>query len=107
MTSYAAAGVDIEAGDRAVELMKSKLARASRPEVVGGLGGFGDITAKLSARADTGGKLSGFEINVQQPFSFLPGWGQNFGVLANYTQVKSKMEYVLSTALNSPTAPSI
>ncbi|MCU1692542.1 MAG: phosphoribosylformylglycinamidine cyclo-ligase [Frankiales bacterium] len=42
-SSYAAAGVDIEAGDRAVELMKSKVARASRPEVVGGLGGFAGL----------------------------------------------------------------
>jgi phosphoribosylformylglycinamidine cyclo-ligase len=41
--SYAAAGVDIEAGDRAVELMKSKVAKASRPEVVGGLGGFAGL----------------------------------------------------------------
>ncbi|MGZ6793802.1 MAG: phosphoribosylformylglycinamidine cyclo-ligase, partial [Mycobacteriales bacterium] len=43
MTSYASAGVDIEAGDRAVELMKSKVARATRPEVVGGLGGFAGL----------------------------------------------------------------
>jgi phosphoribosylformylglycinamidine cyclo-ligase len=42
-SSYAAAGVDIEAGDRAVELMKSRVARASRPEVVGGLGGFAGL----------------------------------------------------------------
>ena len=41
--SYAAAGVDIEAGDRAVELMKGKLAGAGRPEVVGGLGGFAGL----------------------------------------------------------------
>jgi len=41
--SYAAAGVDIEAGDRAVELMKGKVARATRPEVVGGLGGFAGL----------------------------------------------------------------
>ena len=41
--SYAAAGVDIEAGDRAVELMKSRVAKASRPEVVGGLGGFAGL----------------------------------------------------------------
>jgi phosphoribosylformylglycinamidine cyclo-ligase len=41
MTSaYAAAGVDIEAGDRAVELMKSWVAKTRRPEVLGGLGGF-------------------------------------------------------------------
>ena len=41
--SYAAAGVDIEAGDRAVELMKGRIARAGRPEVVGGLGGFAGL----------------------------------------------------------------
>lgn len=41
MTSaYAAAGVDIEAGDRAVELMKAHVATTRRPEVLGGLGGF-------------------------------------------------------------------
>ena len=43
MTSYAGAGVDIEAGDRAVELMKSSVARTSRPEVLGGLGGFAGL----------------------------------------------------------------
>lgn len=42
-SSYAAAGVDIDAGDRAVELMKSRVARASRPEVIGGLGGFAGL----------------------------------------------------------------
>ena len=41
--TYAAAGVDIEAGDRAVELMKASVARASRPEVYGGLGGFAGL----------------------------------------------------------------
>ena len=39
-SAYAAAGVDIEAGDRAVELMKAHVARSHRPEVLGGLGGF-------------------------------------------------------------------
>ncbi|WP_238161497.1 phosphoribosylformylglycinamidine cyclo-ligase [Kribbella antibiotica] len=41
--SYAAAGVDIEAGDRAVELMKEWVSKATRPEVVGGLGGFAGL----------------------------------------------------------------
>lgn len=39
-SAYAAAGVDIEAGDRAVELMKASVARTRRPEVLGGIGGF-------------------------------------------------------------------
>ena len=38
--TYAEAGVDVEAGDRAVELMKASVRRATRPEVLGGLGGF-------------------------------------------------------------------
>jgi phosphoribosylformylglycinamidine cyclo-ligase len=37
------AGVDIAAGDRAVELMKASVARATRPEVMGGLGGFAGL----------------------------------------------------------------
>jgi phosphoribosylformylglycinamidine cyclo-ligase len=42
-SAYALAGVDIEAGDRAVELMKAWVAKASRPEVVGGIGGFAGL----------------------------------------------------------------
>ncbi|GHJ40075.1 phosphoribosylformylglycinamidine cyclo-ligase [Streptomyces sp. TS71-3] len=41
--SYAAAGVDIEAGDRAVELMKEWVKKARRPEVLGGIGGFAGL----------------------------------------------------------------
>ena len=39
-SAYAAAGVDIEAGDRAVELMREWVAKTRRPEVMGGIGGF-------------------------------------------------------------------
>ncbi|QOK23087.1 phosphoribosylformylglycinamidine cyclo-ligase [Janibacter indicus] len=38
--TYADAGVDVEAGDKAVDLMKESIRRATRPEVLGGLGGF-------------------------------------------------------------------
>ncbi|MDO4686654.1 MAG: phosphoribosylformylglycinamidine cyclo-ligase [Corynebacterium sp.] len=43
--SYAAAGVDIEAGDRAVQLFAPHAKRATRPEVRGGLGGFAGLFA--------------------------------------------------------------
>jgi phosphoribosylformylglycinamidine cyclo-ligase len=43
--SYASAGVDIEAGDRAVELFKPMASKATRPEVRGGLGGFAGLFA--------------------------------------------------------------
>jgi phosphoribosylformylglycinamidine cyclo-ligase len=40
-TAYARAGVDVEAGDRAVELMRAAVAATHGPGVLGGLGGFG------------------------------------------------------------------
>lgn len=43
-----------------------------------------------------GGMLRGFEINMQQPFSFLRGIGKNFGVLGNFTYVTSNIEYLTS-----------
>ncbi len=41
--SYAAAGVDVTAGYRAVELMKAHVARTNIPGVLSGLGGFGGV----------------------------------------------------------------
>ncbi|MCD8115716.1 MAG: phosphoribosylformylglycinamidine cyclo-ligase [Oscillospiraceae bacterium] len=43
--SYAAAGVDITAGYKAVELMKEHIARTTTPGVIGGVGGFGGLFA--------------------------------------------------------------
>jgi iron complex outermembrane receptor protein len=40
-----------------------------------------------------GGDLTGFELNYQQPLSFLPGLLRNTGFLANYTYVKSVIDY--------------
>ncbi|MGI5995679.1 MAG: phosphoribosylformylglycinamidine cyclo-ligase [Saccharomonospora viridis] len=48
--TYAAAGVDIDAGDKAVELLKPHAARAARPEVVGGVGGFAGLFALKTGR---------------------------------------------------------
>lgn len=41
--SYRDAGVDIEAGNEVVERIKPAVARTLRPEVLGGLGGFGGL----------------------------------------------------------------
>jgi phosphoribosylformylglycinamidine cyclo-ligase len=41
--TYARAGVDVEAGDRAVELMKAAVGRTHGPEVLGGIGGFAGL----------------------------------------------------------------
>ena len=43
--AYARSGVDVAAGERAVELMRASVASTRRPEVLGGLGGFGSAVA--------------------------------------------------------------
>lgn len=51
--TYAGAGVDVEAGDRAVELMRAAVTATHGPEVLGGLGGFAglfDASALLAYR---------------------------------------------------------
>jgi TonB-dependent receptor len=60
-----------------------------------------DVT---SFRNTPGGKLRGVELNYQQPFTFLPAWGRDFGLIANYTKVSSKIDYIISaTTANSGT----
>ena len=44
-TTYANAGVSIEAGDAAIERIKDIVASTKRPEVLGGIGGFGGLFA--------------------------------------------------------------
>lgn len=59
-------------------------------------------TVTVNRKVNTpGGPLDGFEVNFQSPFSFLPGFWSRFGVLANYTHVKSKITYI--TRVDNPT----
>jgi phosphoribosylformylglycinamidine cyclo-ligase len=44
-TAYRAAGVNVEAGERAVELIRAHVESTRRAEVIGGLGGFGGAFA--------------------------------------------------------------
>jgi phosphoribosylformylglycinamidine cyclo-ligase len=44
-SAYRHAGVDVDAGERAVELIREHVDSTRRPEVVGGLGGFGGAFA--------------------------------------------------------------
>jgi len=48
--TYADAGVDIDAGNKAVELMKDSVRASYRPEVIGDLGGFGGLFALNMAK---------------------------------------------------------
>ncbi|UUL84009.1 TonB-dependent receptor [Sphingomonas qomolangmaensis] len=52
-----------------------------------------------------GGPLRGFEVNVQLPFTFLPGFLSNLGALGSFTRVRSDIDYILQTdpATGAPT----
>lgn len=50
-------------------------------------------------RNTPGGPVSGYELSLQVPFFWLDGIWSNFGVLANYTNVKSDVDYVNSTGV--------
>ncbi|MDT7837084.1 TonB-dependent receptor [Aquabacterium sp. OR-4] len=53
----------------------------------------------VSRAANTpGGPLNGVEFNLQAPLRFLPGMFSNLGLLANYTQVRSNINYITRTA---------
>eukprot|EP01032_Pedospumella_encystans_P033332 gene33332-37664_t len=63
-----------------------------------------DTVVTVGRKVNTpGGPLNGFEVNLQAPFSFLPGVWSNFGLLANYTHVDSKITYV--TRVDNPNTP--
>jgi phosphoribosylformylglycinamidine cyclo-ligase len=50
MLTYSAAGVDIDAGNRAVELIKDAVRSTYRPEVIGDIGGFGGLFALAAGK---------------------------------------------------------
>jgi len=50
--AYREAGVDIDAGEKAVELMRAAVASTRRPEVIGGLGGFASAMSLPSGMRD-------------------------------------------------------
>ncbi|WP_380783680.1 TonB-dependent receptor [Sphingomonas sp. R86520] len=63
-----------------------------------------DVFTVQRSNNTEGGPLRGFEVNVQLPFTFLPGVLRNFGALGNFTRVRSNINYVISPTL-SRTAP--
>lgn len=51
MTDYASAGVDVEAGERAVALMRASIEHTRRSEVIGDFGGFAGLFDISAARS--------------------------------------------------------
>ncbi len=55
----------------------------------------------VSSKFNTpGGPLKGAEVNFQTSFDFLPGFLSNFGMIASYTYVDSKITYCANAACN-------
>jgi TonB-dependent receptor len=58
-----------------------------------------------------GGKLKGFELSAQRPFTFLPAPFDKFGAILNYTHVKSDIDYIIRAptynAAKVQTAPAL
>lgn len=54
-----------------------------------------DFEVKRTVNGEKGGELDGWELQYQQPLTFLPGpdWVRNFGILANLTKVNSEVTY--------------
>ncbi len=52
-----------------------------------------------------GGPVSGYEISLQLPMTFLPGILANTGILANYTSVESEIDYLNSSGVVTYSGP--
>lgn len=78
------------------------------PELLNGTGRTPNDEAQYTTTINTkgGDPYKGFEINVQQPFTFLvdnfgmPEWAGNFGALLNYTYVKGTQIFCAGTPVN-------
>lgn len=79
--TYRSAGVDIEAGDRAVELMKNKVRVTHGPEVLGGLGGFGGLFALDTVKYPDPVLVSGTDgVGTKLKIAFLMGRHDTVGI---------------------------
>jgi TonB-dependent receptor len=52
-----------------------------------------------------GGTIDGYELTYQQPFTFLPGFWSNFGVIGSFTHVDADLDYATATVGTFRTAP--
>lgn len=61
-------------------------------------------TFTIPVNSDDGNRVRGFEVTLNQPFTFLPGFLSNFGVAANYTRVSARDSTGLSPNSYNATA---
>lgn len=78
--SYRDAGVDIEAGNQAVEDIKDVVKSTYRPEVIGDLGGFGGLFALNAAKYDEPVLVSGTDgVGTKLQIAFMTGKHNTIG----------------------------
>jgi len=58
-----------------------------------------DMTTPINS---PGGELQGFEISLQKPFTFLPGFLSKTGGIVNFTNVESDITYIITPSLTAP-----
>jgi len=72
MTNYKEAGVDVEAGYKAVDLIKSHVKKTMRPEVLGDIGGFGGLFSLEGMRYEKPVLVSGTDgVGTKLKIAFL------------------------------------
>ncbi|NBD10713.1 MULTISPECIES: phosphoribosylformylglycinamidine cyclo-ligase [Corallococcus] len=80
-TTYKQSGVDIEAGDAFVEKIKPHAARTTRPEVMGGVGGFGGLFALPPGKYQAPVLVAGTDgVGTKLKVAFLAGRHDTVGI---------------------------
>ncbi|CAM3675659.1 phosphoribosylformylglycinamidine cyclo-ligase [Corallococcus sp. ZKHCc1 1396] len=80
-TTYKQSGVDIEAGDAFVERIKPHAARTTRPEVMGGVGGFGGLFALPPGKYQAPVLVAGTDgVGTKLKVAFLAGRHDTVGI---------------------------
>ncbi|CAL4869501.1 hypothetical protein MMA231_03793 (plasmid) [Asticcacaulis sp. MM231] len=68
------------------------------------LGETSDVAYLVTTPVNTpGGDLKGYELNLQKPFTFLPGFLGRTGGILNYTHVESRIQYYTSPTATTTT----
>ena len=67
-------------------------------------GALYDVTTPVNT---PGGDLKGYEISLQKPFTFLPGFLANTGGIINYTHVESDIAYYTVPGSDTTTTASV
>jgi len=79
--TYAGTGVDIDAGNRAVDLMKKSVQSTFRPEVLTGIGGFGGLFALDTTKYEQPVLVSGTDgVGTKLKLAFLTGKHDTIGI---------------------------